>query len=66
MKWKFYARKLYWTEFILLLMLVSLFLIDIFLLHYTTISGSAKSITGNILNGIMIVFLVRFILTESV
>ena len=66
MKWKFYARKLYWTEFILLLMLVSLFLIDMFLLHYTTISDSAKSITGNILNGIMIVFLARFILTEIV
>ena len=64
MKWKYYARKLYWIEFGLLLMLAQLFLGDIFWLHYNTVNDSTKRIAGNILNSIMIMIMLRFIITE--
>ena len=34
MKWKYYAKSYYWREFILLLILIALFLVDIFYLHF--------------------------------
>ena len=64
MKWKYYARKLYWTEFGLLLILVGLFLGDIFWLHYNSVDDSTKRIAGNIMNSIMAMILIRFTLTE--
>ena len=64
MKWKYYARKLYWSEFGLLLILVGLFLGDIFWLHYNPVDDSTKRIAGNIMNSIMAMLLIRFFLTE--
>eukprot|EP00828_Plagiopyla_frontata_P033996 TRINITY_DN4419_c0_g1_i3.p2 TRINITY_DN4419_c0_g1~~TRINITY_DN4419_c0_g1_i3.p2 ORF type:complete len:146 (-),score=9.16 TRINITY_DN4419_c0_g1_i3:28-465(-) len=64
MKWKYYARSIYWREFFLLLILTGLFLADIFWLHYQTVNENTKIIVGNIFNCIMTLILFRFILTE--
>ena len=64
MKWKYYARSIYWREFILLLILTALFLIDIFWLHYQTVDETTKCIFGNIFNILMALILFRFVLTE--
>ena len=34
MKWKLYARAIYWKEFIYLFLLMTVFLTEIFWLHY--------------------------------
>ena len=64
MKWKYYARSIYWREFILLLILTALFLIDIFWLHYQTVDETTKCIVGNIFNILMALIVLRFVLTE--
>ena len=64
MKWKLYARKLYWREFISLLILVGCFLTEIFWLHYNEVNESTKQIAGNILHSAMAVLLVEFIKIE--
>ena len=64
MKWKYYARSIYWREFILLLILTALLLIDIFWLHYQTVNETTKLIVGNILNCLMALILFIFIFTE--
>ena len=64
MKWNLYARKLYWREFLSLLILVGCFLTEIFWLHYNEVNQSTKQIAGNILHGVMAVLLFEFIKIE--
>ena len=64
MKWNLYARKLYWREFVSLLILVGCFLTEIFWLHYNEVNESTKRIAGNILHGAMTLLLLEFIKIE--
>ena len=64
MKWNLYARKLYWREFVSLLILVGCFLTEIFWLHYNEVNESTKRIAGNILHGAMALLLLEFIKIE--
>ena len=53
-----YAKALYWREFLLL---IGLFLADIFWLHYYEVDSNQKKIAGNIINCII---LLQFLITE--
>ena len=64
MKWKYYAKALYWREFLLLLLLIGLFLADIFWLHYYEVDSNQKKIAGNIINCIIALLLLQFLITE--
>ena len=64
MKWKLYARAIYWYEFFFLFLLMGAFLTEIFWLHYTKISENTKTIAGNILHGAITAILLGFIKTE--
>ena len=65
MKWKLYARAIYWYEFFFLFLLMGAFLIEVFLLHYSKVSENLKTIVGNILHGAIIILLYGFIKTEA-
>ena len=65
MKWKFYGNWAFWSEFIILLALMTLFLIDIFWLHYSKVNENT-SVVDNILNCSLLIILLRFTLTEIV
>ena len=64
MKWKYYVGSIFWREFILLLIMTGVFLIDIFWLHYGEVNENTKAIAGYIFNCLMALILFRFILTE--
>ena len=64
MKWKLYARAIYWYEFFFLFLLMGAFLTEIFWLHYTKVSENTKTIAGNILHGAITTLLLGFIKTE--
>ena len=64
MKWKYYAGSIFWREFILLLIMTGVFLIDIFWLHYREVNENTKAIAGYIFNCLIALILFRFILTE--
>ena len=38
MKWRLYARDIYWYEFFFLFLLMGAFLTEVFLLHYSKVS----------------------------
>ena len=64
MKWKLYARAIYWYEFFFLFLLMGAFLIEVFWLHYSKVSEDTKTIAGNILHGAISILLFGFIKTE--
>ena len=64
MKWKLYARAIYWYEFFFLFLLMGAFLIEVFWLHYSKVSENIKIIVGNILHGVITILLFFFIKTE--
>ena len=64
MKWNLYARALYWKEFFFILLLIGIFLVEIFWLHYNEVNQSTKIIAGNILHTGMAVLIFTFIKTE--
>ena len=64
MKWKLYARAIYWYEFFFLFLLMGAFLIEVFCLHYSKVSENTKIIVGNILHGAITILLFFFIKTE--
>ena len=64
MKWKLYARAIYWYEFFFLFLLMGAFLLEVFWLHYSQVSKNTKTIGGNILHGAVIILLFGFIKTE--
>ena len=64
MKWKLYARAIYWYEFFFLILLMGAFLTEIFLLHYSKTSKNTKKIAGNILHVAISILLLGFIKTE--
>ena len=42
MKWKLYARAIYWYEFFFLFLLMGAFLTEVFWLHYSKVSEVAR------------------------
>ena len=64
MKWRLYARDIYWYEFFFLFLLMGAFLTEVFLLHYSKVSENTKIIVGNILHGAITILLFGFIKTE--
>ena len=64
MKWKLYARAIYWYEFFFLFLLIGAFLTEIFWLHYSKVSEDTKVIAGNALHGAISILLLGFIKTE--
>ena len=64
MKWKLYARAIYWYEFFFLFLLMGAFLIEVFWLHYSQVSQNKKILAGNLLHGAITILLFGFIKTE--
>ena len=64
MKWKLYARVIYWYEFFFLFLLMGAFLTEVFWLHYSKVSEDTKTIAGNTLHGAIAFLLLGFIKTE--
>ena len=64
MKWRLYARAIYWYEFFFLFLLMGAFLIEVFWLHYSKVSENAKTIAGIILHAAISILLLGFIKTE--
>ena len=64
MKWNYYAKRLYWKEFFILGLMIALFLVDIFWIHYESVEGITKTIAGNILNSFIAIILLKFIKSE--
>ena len=64
MKWKLYARAIYWYEFFFLFLLMGAFLTEVFWLHYSKVSEDTKIIVGNALHGAIAFLLLGFIKTE--
>ena len=64
MKWRLYARAIYWYEFFFLFLLMGAFLIEVFWLHYSKVSENTTTIGGNILHGAISILLLGFIKTE--
>ena len=64
MKWKLYARAIYWYEFFFLFLFMGAFLLEIFWLHYNKANENTKTIVGNILHGAITILLLGFIKTE--
>ena len=50
MKWKLYARAIYWYEFFFLFLLMGAFLLEVFWLHYSQVSQNTKTLVGNLLH----------------
>ena len=64
MKWKLYAKGIYWEEFFFLILLMIVFLTEIFWLHYNEAAENTKLIVGNTFHSIMALILYIFIKTE--
>ena len=64
MKWKLYARAIYWYEFFFLFLLMGAFLLEVFWLHYSQVSQNTKTLAGNLLHGAITTLLFWFIKTE--
>ena len=64
MKWRLYARAIYWYEFFFLFVLMGAFLLEVFWLHYIKASENRKTIVENILHVAITILLFFFIKTE--